>query len=191
MVILCMIALVGFVIIGCLLEHRFDFLQQGLDLTNPSNQTPRLRGFEVVSDSFRKHPEVTIQLPRRADVGSCGYDFYSPIDFVLKPGDYLLIPTDIKAYMQQNEVLELNVRSNQGKLAIEVADTISWIDASYYNNPTNDGNIHIFLRNNGEGDYVVKQGDRVFQGKFSTYLLADEDDPLQLSRQGGLGSSGK
>ena len=175
------------VVACCFIKTTDDSSKQGL-VKNPAS---RLRGFEVVSDAFRQHPEVAIQLPRRADAGSCGYDFYSPIDFVLNPGEYLLIPTDIKAYMQQDEVLELNVRSNQGKLAIEVADTISWIDASYYGNASNDGNIHIFLRNNGEEAYEVKRGDRVFQGKFSQYLLADEDAPLHTVRQGGLGSSGQ
>lgn len=172
------------VILSCFLWNFFAFKKR------KSISPRRQRGFEVVSPKFRKHPEVTIQLPRRADPGSCGYDFYSPIDFILKPGEFLLIPTDIKAYMQADEVLELNVRSNQGKLAIEVADTISWIDASYYNNPKNEGNIHIFLRNNGLEDYVVKQGDRVFQGKFSKYLLTDDDYPLHSIRSGGFGSSG-
>lgn len=152
---------------------------------------PRLRGFEVVRDDCRYHSGIEILLPRRADYQSCGYDFYAPIDFVLKPQEQVLIPTDIKAYMQPHECLELNVRSNQGKFRIQLANTIAWIDASYYSNPTNDGNIHIFLRNEGEEDYVVSRGDRIFQGKFTLYLTTDDDHPIATQRLGGLGSSGK
>ena len=36
----------------------------------------RVRGFEIVADEFRKHPEIDIQLPTRSDSRSAGYDFY-------------------------------------------------------------------------------------------------------------------
>ena len=36
-----------------------------------------------------------IRMPVRATVGSAGYDFYSPLDFVLTPGQTIKIPTGI------------------------------------------------------------------------------------------------
>ena len=74
----------------------------------------RVRGFEIVADEFRKHPEIDIQLPTRSDSRSAGYDFYSPVDVVIGPGERCLVWTDVKAYMQENEVLMLYVRSSIG-----------------------------------------------------------------------------
>ena len=42
------------------------------------------RFFEVVKDEVRKN-EGEITLPTRATEHSAGYDFYSPINFILKP----------------------------------------------------------------------------------------------------------
>ena len=34
-----------------------------------------------------------LKLPKRATKGSAGYDFYSPLEFTLKPGETIKIPT--------------------------------------------------------------------------------------------------
>ena len=45
-----------------------------------------------------------IRLPRRATAGSAGYDFFSPVDFELKPGETLKMPTGIRAWMEPDWV---------------------------------------------------------------------------------------
>ena len=92
--------------------------------------------------------------------------------------------------MLDDEMLMLNVRSSQGKIRIQLANTQGWIDSSYYNNPDNNGNIAFFIRNEGTEDYVVKEGDRIMQGMFTKYLIADDDTPIANDRLGGFGSSG-
>ena len=72
------------------------------------------RYFEVVKDEFRKHGNVEIKLPVRGDKRSAGYDFVTPVDIELAPGERKLIFTDVKAFMQDDEVLELHVRSSIG-----------------------------------------------------------------------------
>ena len=72
------------------------------------------RGFKVVKDEMRKHKGVEIQLPVRGDLRSAGYDLRTPIEIVLKPNERKLVFTDVKAYMQEDEVLELYVRSSIG-----------------------------------------------------------------------------
>ena len=49
-------------------------------------------------DSFPKYDEAaindiyaSIKLPKRATIGSAGYDFYTPIDFILKPHETIKI----------------------------------------------------------------------------------------------------
>ena len=53
---------------------------------------------EVGEEEIRSIYE-SIRLPRRATAGSAGYDFYSPVDFDLKPGQTLKMPTGIRAQM--------------------------------------------------------------------------------------------
>ena len=154
------------------------------------------RRFEIVAETYRKHPEQTVVLPQRADMGSCGYDFVSLENFTIHPGQKHLFFTDVKVKMPINNRLEINTRSGNGtKHGIVLANTIGYIDSSYYGNPQNDGNIGICLRNMGTEDFEVKIGDRIAQGCFSEYLLTDDDRFINSSfcgenRSGGFGSTG-
>lgn len=150
----------------------------------------KVRGFEVVEDAFRKHPNVNIQLPQRGTSRAMAYDFFSPIEVELQPGEKMLIFTDVKAYMQDGEALILNPRSSMGKLDLTFANTQGWIDADYYNNKSNDGNIGIYLKNNGKEVVKIKQGDRIGQGAFIPFLVADNGNTDKV-REGGYGSTGK
>ncbi len=151
-----------------------------------------MRGFEIVKEEFRHYNIEDINLPERADKGSAGYDFYSPCDFIIEPKEMKVIQTDVKAYMQEDEVLLLWIRSSMGiKKKITLANQTGVIDSSYYGNPSNDGNIGIALINNGEEPYEVKKGDKLMQGVFTKYLIIDNDKPVNEKRLGGIGSTGK
>ena len=39
--------------------------------------------------------------------------------------------------------------------------------------------------------FAIKVGDRIGQGTFSQYLIVDDDVPVNESRNGGYGSTGK
>lgn len=150
------------------------------------------RGFKVVADEHRKFPSCDIILPTRADSKSAGYDFYCNEAIVIKPNEQYLFWTDVKSYMGDCEVLQLHVRSSVGiKRKLMLANTTGIIDASYYENPDNDGNIGICLRNIGTEPVVIQGGERIAQGLFTYYLVADEDTTLNDTRTGGIGSSGK
>lgn len=152
----------------------------------------RLRGFEVVSDKFRKFPEVEIVLPQRADKGSAGYDFRTPVEVTIKAGERVIIPTDIKAYMQEDEVLELYVRSSIGiKKGLVLSNGTGIIDSSFYGDGiTREGNISIPLFNTTDKDVTLEAGERICQGIFKKYLIVDNDECIHESRTGGIGSSG-
>lgn len=150
-----------------------------------------MRKFEIVKDEFRKHIEEKIQLPTRADSQSAGYDFYSPIDFEIKPGEVVIMPMDIKVRMQEDEVLLLFVRSSIGiKKRIILPNGTGVIDASFYENQNNDGNISGVFLNLGEETQYFKKGDRLMQGVFLKYFTTCDDIPLNSERIGGIGSSG-
>lgn len=151
----------------------------------------RQRGFEVV-DSIKKKHETEISLPVRADDGSAGYDFYSPISAEIQPREKLTIWTDVKAYMGKDEVLKIYPRSSMGiKFGVSLANSTGIIDSSYYSNPDNDGNIGICIMNNSSETYSVSSGDRIGQGIFQKYLIADNDNTLNENRVSGIGHSGK
>lgn len=150
-----------------------------------------IRGFKPVESKFRKENHI-VQLPVRSDSRSAGYDFFSPTSHIINPHSKEVIWTNVKSYMQSNEVLMIYVRSSIGiKRGLTLANGTGIIDASYYNNPSNDGNIGICLYNNTDELVVIDSGERIAQGVFLPYLVADEDVILNQERIGGIGSSGK
>lgn len=145
-----------------------------------------MRKFEKVSYND------TGVIPTRNDIGSAGYDFYTPIDLVIEPGKMVKFETHIKASMEQDEVLMLYVRSSIGiKKNLMLPNGTGVIDSTYYNNPDNEGNIIGALFNYGDTVQVISAGERVMQGVFLKYLVTDNDEPLNKARIGGIGSSGK
>lgn len=155
---------------------------------NYSERNKTKRGFEIVSTEKRKNKYARI--PTRATKHSAAYDFYSPDDYTVQPNEIVKIWTDIKAYMLKDEILILNVRSSMGGKFM-LANTQGWVDSDYYNNPDNEGNCGIFLKNISNETQTIKQGDRIAQGMFTKYLTCDNERVLNKERQGGFGSSGR
>ena len=145
------------------------------------------RSFEVVKDDYRKNTG-DIKLPTRATEHSCGYDFYSPVNITIQPNESVMIWTDIKASMYYDNVLMLFVRSSMGKHPVVIANGTGLVDADYYSNEDNDGNIGFRLLNLGKTPYEIKVGDRIGQGIFVKYTLV-KDDNAKGSRTGGFGST--
>lgn len=159
----------------------------------------RNRGFEKVSkDTFLKIENLTSQdyekivIPIRKTKKSAGYDFSTPIDITLLPGESKVIPTGIKAYMLDDEYLSIYIRSSVGtKKDIILKNQVGIIDADYYNNSGNEGHILIAIRNIGKNVFEAKAGDAIAQGIFQKYLTVDDDDKvIKKIRQGGVGSTG-
>jgi len=148
-----------------------------------------MRKFDYVIETTRRNTELPT-LPTRADIGSAGYDFYAPTNYKCNPHETTKIWTDVKAYMNTDEVLLIDVRSSMGG-KFHLANTIGIIDSTYVDNPDNDGNIGIFLVNDTDSVIHINKGDRIAQGIFMKYLVTDDDQPLSQTRTGGFGSSGK
>ena len=168
------------IIIGC------ACITFGYITTLTDNDNGRKRGFEPVIESKRKNKYY--HLPTRGTKNSAGYDFYSPDEYIVKPNEIVKIWTDIKAYMQSDEFLMLDVRSSLGGKFM-LANTIGIIDSDYYGNSNNDGNIGIFLKNISEQTQIIKKDDRIAQGIFLKYFIADNDHYNSEIRKGGHGST--
>lgn len=104
------------------------------------------RKFELVSQENRKAQSG--KLPLRGTKTSAGYDFYATEDLVIKPQDKAFFWTDVKAKMEEGEVLLGFIRSSMGiKKDLMLSNTVAVIDSDYYNNENNEGNIGISIRN--------------------------------------------
>lgn len=149
---------------------------------------------EKVSRKFypvKNAPADTV-LPKRKTAKSAGYDFVLPCDVRLNPHSIsAIIPTNVKAFMPDDEVLMLYIRSSIGiKHHVTLANGTGIIDADYFSNPDNDGNIGICLQNNSNEIVSFKKGERIMQGIFVKYAVCDSDDTNEV-RKGGFGSTGK
>ena len=146
----------------------------------------KTRGFEVVIDGKRR-TVGDVTLPTRGSSKAMAYDFYANTSYTVEPNAIAKIWTDVKAYMGDNECLILNVRSSMGGKFM-LANTSGWIDSDYYSNEDNDGNIGVFLKNISDKPLVINKGDRIAQGAFFNFLVADNGNTNNI-RKGGWGST--
>ena len=105
----------------------------------------------------------------------------------------MLFKTGIKCQMNDDEVLYIHIRSSLGiKYNLQLTNGTGIIDADYYNNPDNEGEILIDITNRGNAPYTFRKGDRIAQGIFHRYHTVDTEDVDNLpERVGGVGSTGK
>lgn len=149
----------------------------------------KIRGFEIVPDNNREYPDADIILPARGTKHSACYDIYSPVSLTIPPHAIGHLATDVRAYMQDDEVLMIYPRSSMGKVPMMLANTTGVVDADYYDNESNGGNILVKLHNLSSREYEIKAGDRIAQAMFVNYLVADNGN-TDTVRTGGVGSTG-
>lgn len=172
---------------------------------------------KMVADGKAKEVGVPqyedVILPKRETAKSAGYDFRAAEDVVIpsiwsgvaqilmheangkikkenvKAFQPSFIHTGIKAYMKDDEVLEIYVRSSTPKkFGLILANSVGIIDADYYNNPDNDGEIMLMVYNLFPFSVKIKKGERVGQGIFKKFYRAD-NDVVTGTRLGGNGST--
>lgn len=148
----------------------------------------RTRGFEVVT----LYEGSGVHLPERKTGASTGYDFAAAEAVEIAPGEGKLVPTGVKAYMQENEVLLVYIRSSAAfKKHLMLMNGVGVIDADYYGNAENEGHILIPIFNYGAAAVRIAAGERIAQGIFTTYLTVDGDAAGHgTARTGGFGSTG-
>ena len=151
----------------------------------------------AIKDDFSQYSEAEavamyeeLPMPRRATTGSAGYDFFTPFDITLKPGETIKIPTGIRCRMDQDWVLQLFPRSGLGfKFRLQLNNTVGIIDSDYYYSD-NEGHIFAKITNDSnEGKtLMVKRGEGFMQGIFLQYGIVEDDCTTKI-RNGGFGST--
>ena len=172
-----------------------------------------MNNFEIVSKY-----EDSIELPKRATEHSAGYDLVAAKDIEIpslfrRHMGYLnnleafsleevskflialnfrptLVPTGVKVKLETDCYLSISARSSLPlKHMLLVANSPGIVDADYYNNPDNEGEIFIQLINLSPFDIQIKKGDRIAQGIIQKYIRT-ADDSTTLKRTSGHGSTG-
>lgn len=157
-----------------------------------------------------------IVFPARATTLSAGYDFVAPDDFSIKPGEKVLIFTNVKVLLKPNEFMLLAINSGRAiKEQIVLANQIGIIDSDYKNNKKTDGNIGVCLKNEKPAYKLVpktitlnafeklevatmqdlteyntfhfKKGDVIAQGIILTYNTLTQEEVPTKEREGGFG----
>lgn len=147
----------------------------------------KVRGFELIT-AFEGQVDL---LPKRETAHAAGYDLKVAKETIIAPGEIVLVPTGVKAYMQDGEVLYLYDRSsNPRKKGLVLINSVGVIDGDYYNNEGNEGHIFAQMQNISEQVVRLEKGDRIVQGIFAPFLVVDGDSATG-SRTGGFGSTGK
>jgi dUTP pyrophosphatase len=100
-----------------------------------------------------------------------------------------LVSTGMKCQLESGTYLELSVRSSCPlKHWLILANGVGVIDADYYNNPDNEGEIFFQVINLSPFDIQLHKGDIIGQGIIKPYLTT-EDDNGSGKRVGGFGST--
>lgn len=101
----------------------------------------------------------------------------------------VLVSTGMKVKLADDEYLEIMARSSlPHKHWLVMANAVGIVDADYYNNPNNEGEIFFQLINFSPIPIIIQKGDYIGQGIIKKYIKT-EDDVAEKERIGGFGSS--
>lgn len=104
-----------------------------------------------------------------------------------------LVHTGIKSNMRNYEGLFLyNRSSNPKKLGLVLANGVGVVDADYFENEDNDGEIMFAFYNFLPWSVTLKVGDRIGQGIFQEYRRPEKGLRVKnVERTSGFGSTGQ
>lgn len=138
-----------------------------------------------------KRIEEDIKLPERSTAHSAGYDFYAIENTYVFSKGVTYVKTGVKVKLDNDEFLMLcNRSSNPGKKELVLINGIGIIDADYYGNPDNDGEIAFAFQSLNESGSFIKKGDKIGQGIIMKYGVTEDDNAFG-TRDGGFGSTGE
>ena len=130
------------------------------------------------------------RLPERSTKKAAGYDFYNLEEVIIEPNEIKYVKTGVKATFPEDiALLLLNRSSNPKKKGLELANGVGLVDADYYNNPDNEGEIAFAFKNTKSEPVALQPGEKLGQGMFVSYFTTI-DDNVEKERQGGFGSTG-
>jgi|UniRef100_UPI004049D473 dUTP pyrophosphatase len=142
-------------------------------------------------DVLIKRLDKSMPLPSYAKAGDAGADLATRIDFTIKPGERMLVPTGISIALPNGYVALVHPRSGLAiKHGISMVNTPGTVDAGYR------GELQVILINHDLTQPVsFKKGDRIAQLVIQKVERAQfvevENLPGSERSADGFGSTGK
>lgn len=154
------------------------------------------------------------KMPKYANLGDGAVDLYAPADYVIKPGETVLIPCDIKVALPYGYAFLIHPRSGTSlKTKLRVANSIGLVDSQYKgvigvimeNVDAPIKNIEYEFDEDGKpviksiahgSTYYINKGERFAQMRLVevptvNFLQVESVGGIGNDRGGGFGSSGK
>lgn len=131
-----------------------------------------------------------IKLPKRATIGSAGYDIFAPYDITIPPKGTVKVPTGIRVLLDGDKFFAIYPRSGLGfKNKMQLYNTVGIIDCDY-SGSDNEGHIWCkFYNDSPDGKTItIKRGEAMCQGVIQSFFMTDDDD-VNGVRNGGFGST--
>lgn len=102
-----------------------------------------------------------------------------------------VISTGMKIHLDDDCYLHIAPRSSSPlKHFITIANTPGVIDADYYNNASNEGEIFLQIMNFSPVPIAIHKGDKIAQGIILKYETVANEEEVTAVRAGGYGSTG-
>ena len=166
-----------------------------VDIAMPVRKTEFSAGYDMVAAEDYVIPSLWQMIPEVKELWPVTNDEFVSMEMMaaftkqtgFKP---TLVSTGMKCKLDPNTWLQLSVRSSSPlKYWLMMGNSIGVIDADYYNNPDNEGEIFVQIINLSPFTIKLKKGDKIAQGIVSRYYTV-EDDIRNGERTGGFGSTG-
>ncbi len=130
-------------------------------------------------------------LPKQTTAMSAGSDIHAKLDepFILKSGEFGLIPTGLKIALPAGYEAQVRPRSGlAAKYGVTVLNSPGTIDADYR------GEVKVILINHGKNDFIINNNDRIAQFVIAPVVTTEFVKVEKLDDtdrgEGGFGSTG-
>ena len=164
------------------------------DLAMPVRKTEFSAGYDMVAAEDYIIPSIWPMFEEARKLFEIEDDEFVTMpmmaDFTKRTGiKPTLVSTGMKCKLNPGTFLQLSVRSSSPlKYWIMLANGVGIIDADYYNNPDNEGEIFFQLFNLSPFNIQIKKGEAIGQGVILPYNIT-VDDVVNGERLGGFGST--
>ena len=131
-----------------------------------------------------------IKTPKRATIGSAGYDIFAPFDITIPPKGTIKVPTGIRILLDDDKFLAVYPRSGLGfKYKMQLYNSVGIIDSDYAYSD-NEGHIWCkFYNDSPDGKTIaIKKGEAMCQGIIQEFFTTENDSSDGI-RNGGFGST--
>ena len=165
-----------------------------VDIAMPVRKTAESAGYDMVAAEDYIIPSFVQMCKEATNLWPVADDEFVTMemmsDFTKQTGfKPTLVSTGMKCKLDPGTWLQLSVRSSSPlKYWLMMGNGIGVIDADYYNNPDNEGEIFFQIYNLSPFNIQIKKGEAIGQAIILPYGVT-EDDAAGGERTGGFGST--